>query len=370
VVLHGSLTPLQPYATGILQRRNRLIVAYEPIMFIVSFALRGGRVRRRDFVAVVGSAAAWPFAVRAQPPGVPMIGYLGSESPVLFASRLRAFLEGLRTTGYDEGRNVAIEYRWAKGHNERLPVLATDLARLSVRVIAAPGSLAAALAAKAATATIPVVFETGADPIAVGLVTSLDRPGGNLTGVTSLNAQVGPKRLQLLHELLPSAAAIALLVNPTNPKNAKATTKDLEAAADSLGIKLHVLDAATESDLDAVFPKLLALKAAGLVIANETFFANRSELLAALSVRYAVPAAHQSREFVAAGGLLSYGGDTRESHSQAGVYTGRVLNGEKPADLPIQQVTKVEFVINLKTAKALGLTIPPSLLARADEVIE
>ena len=320
--------------------------------------------------AIVGGAAAWPLLARAQPLVPPVIGYLGSESPRLFASRLHAFLDGLRTTGYDEGRNVAIEYRWAEGHNDRLPVLASDLIRRGVTVIAAPGSLAAALAAKAATTTTPVVFETGADPVAAGLVASLDRPGGNLTGVTSLNAQVGPKRLQLLHELVPKATAIALLVNPTNPKNAEATTKDLQAAASARGLKLHVLDAATESDLDSVFPKLLALKVAGLVVANETFFANRSEQLAALSVLHAVPTAHQSREFALAGGLLGYGGNIKELHGQAGVYTGRILKGEKPADLPIQQVTKVEFVVNLRTAKLLGVTVPPSLLAGADEVVE
>ena len=327
-------------------------------------------MRRRDFFAIVGGAAAWPFLVRAQPLVVPVIGYLGSELPRLFASRLRAFLDGLRTTGYDEGRNVAIEYRWAEGHNDRLPALASDLVRRGVTVIAAPGSLAAALAAKAATTSIPVVFETGADPIAAGLVASLDRPGGNLTGVTSLNAQVCPKRLQLLHELVPKATAIALLVNPTNPKNAEATTKDLQAAAGARGLKLHVLDAAAESDLDSVFPKFLALKVAGLVIANETFFANRSEQLAALSVRHALPTAHQSREFAVAGGLLGYGRNIKESHGQAGVYTGRILRGEKPADLPVQQVTKVEFVVNLRTAKLLGVTVPPSLLAGADEVVE
>jgi putative ABC transport system substrate-binding protein len=328
-------------------------------------------VRRREFITLAASAVlGWPFATRGQPSGVPVIGYLGSESPHLFAGRLRAFLNGLRTTGYDEDRNVAIEYRWAEGRNDQLPALASELVRRGVTVIAAPGSLAAALAAKAATTTIPVVFETGADPVAAGLVASLDRPGGNLTGVTSLNAQVGPKRLQLLHELVPKAEAIALLVNPTNPKNAEATTKDLQAAAGTRGLKLYVLDAATESDLDATFPKLRALKVGGLVIANETFFANRSEQLAALSVRYGVPTAHQSREFAVAGGLLAYGGNTKESHGQAGVYTGRVLKGEKPADLPVQQVTKVEFVVNLKTAKLLGLTVPPSLLAGADEVIE
>jgi len=326
---------------------------------------------RREFLGVLGSATAmWPLAAWAQQPEMPVIGYLGSESPKLFETRLRAFRQGLSSTGFDEGRNVKIEYNWAEGHNERLPSLAADLVRRKVSVIASPGGLAPALAAKAATETIPIVFETGADPVATGLVASLNRPGGNLTGVSSLNAEVGPKRLELLHELLPAATDFALLVNPTNPKNAEVTTRDLQLAAVALKLKLHVMNASKESDFETVFAELAKTHIGGLVVANETFFANRSEQLAALAVRHAVPAIHQSREFAVAGGLMGYGGSIKESHSQAGVYAGRILKGEKPSELPIQQVTKVEFVINLKSAKALGLSPPLSFVARADEVIE
>jgi putative ABC transport system substrate-binding protein len=309
-----------------------------------------------------------PFAARAQ--AMPVVGYLGSESPELFASRLNAFRQGLASAGFVEGKNVAIEYRWAQGRNDRLPGLAAELARANVTVISTPGSLASALAAKAATRTIPVVFETGADPVAAGLVASLNRPGGNLTGVTSLNAQVGPKRLELLHELLPSATVFALLVNPTNPRNAEGTANELQKAARALKLQLRILTASAESEFDGVFAQVRQLGAGGLVIANETYFANRTKPLGALAQRHSVPAAHQSGDFARAGGLLGYGGDVMESHRQAGVYTGRVLKGEKPADLPVQQVTKVLMTINLKAAKALGLTVPLSMAGRADEVIE
>jgi putative ABC transport system substrate-binding protein len=325
---------------------------------------------RRKFLCALGSAAiVWPGLARAQQP-MPVVGYLGSETPALFASRLDAFRKGLAASGYVEGRNVAIEYRWAGGQNDRLPTLGAELVGARVSVIAAPGSLAAALAAKGATSTIPVVFETGADPIAAGLVASLNRPDGNVTGVSSLNAQVGPKRLELLHELIPAAQKFALLVNPTNPRNAEATSRSLEAAARGLKLQLQVLNASTEQDFEKVFAEFIQSRPGGLVIANETFFANRSERLAALAQRHAVPAVHQSREFALAGGLMSYGGDVMESHSQAGAYTGRVLKGEAPANLPVQQVTKVQMVINLKAAKALGLEVPHSMAARADEVIE
>jgi putative ABC transport system substrate-binding protein len=233
-----------------------------------------------------------------------------------------------------------------------------------------PGSLASSFAAKGATSTIPIVFETGAEPVAVGLVTSLNKPGGNMTGVTSLNAQVGPKRLEALYELLPAASTFALLANPTNPRNAEATVGGMQAAARALKLKLELVHASSENEFDGVFAKIRELRAAGLVIANETYFAMRSDALALLAQRHAVPAAHQSRDFALAGGLMSYGGDVMESHRQAGVYTGRVLKGEKPADLPVQQVTKVHMVINLKAAKALGLTVPLAMSARADEVIE
>jgi putative tryptophan/tyrosine transport system substrate-binding protein len=324
-------------------------------------------MRRREFTTLFGCATVWPLTARAQLPTA-IVGYLGSESPELFASRLRAFREGLRATGYDEGQNLAIEYRWAEGRNDRLPGLAAELVGRQVSVIVAPGSLASALAAKAATMTIPVIFETGADPVRAGLVASLNQPGGNLTGVTSLNAQVGPKRLELLHEVSPSATVFAALVNPTNPIHV-GTTKDLQAAAAARGLRLHVFNASAEEEFDAVFARVVELRA-GLVIANEIYFSNRSEQLAALAVRHAVAAVHQSPEFAKAGGLMSYGGSISESHRQLGMYTGRVLKGEKPTNLPVQQVTKVELVINLKAAKALGLAIPPTLLARADEVIE
>jgi len=328
-------------------------------------------MKRREFLGLIGgAAAALPRVVHAQLARTPVVGYLGSESPELFATRLQAFRNGLSSTGFDEGRNVTIEYRWAEGHNDRLPALAAELVARKVDVLASPGGVAAALAAKAATSAIPVVFEAGADPITVGLVTSLNQPGGNITGVSSLNAEVGPKRLELLHELLPSATDLALLVNPTNPKNAEATTKDIQRAANVLKIKLHVMKASKEGDFEKVFSTLAQIRVSGLVIANETFFANRSEKLAALAVRYAMPAAHQSREFAAAGGLMGYGGSIKQSHGQAGIYVGRILKGEKPADLPIQQVTKVEFVFNLKAARTLGLNPSPSFIARADEVIE
>jgi len=326
-------------------------------------------MQRRQFITFLGSAAAWPLAARAQQPALPVIGYLGAQSPAAFASRLRAFRQGLGETGYVEGRNVAIEFRWAQGQQNRLSALAADLVGRQVAVIVAPGGAPAALAAKSATATIPIVFEMGADPIAMGLVGSLNRPGGNLTGVSSLNVEVTPKRLEILHELVPTAAVVAVLINPTSP-TADSQLRDLQAAARALGLQLHVLHAGTERDFDTVFVTLLQLRAGGLVVASDGFFGTHGEQLAALTVRHAVPAIHQSRDFSIAGGLISYGGNFVESHRQAGVYTGRILKGENPADLPVQLVTKVELFINLKAAKTLGITVPLSLLGRADEVIE
>jgi putative tryptophan/tyrosine transport system substrate-binding protein len=326
-------------------------------------------MRRREFITLVGGAAVWPLSARAQQPAMPLIGYLGAQSPTAFASRVRAFRQGLGETGYAEGRNVAIEFRWAEGQHNRLSALAADLVSRQVAVIVAPGGAPAALAAKSATTTIPIVFEMGADPIAMGLVGSLNRPGGNLTGVSSLNVEVTPKRLEILHELVPTAAVLAVLVNPTSP-TADSQLRNLQAAASTLGLQLHVLHASTERDFDTVFATLLRLRAGGLVVASDTFFATHSEQLAALTVRHAVPAIHQSRDFSTAGGLTSYGGSFVESHRQAGVYTGRIIKGDKPADLPVQQVTKVELFVNLKTAKTLGVTVPLPLLARADEVIE
>jgi ABC-type uncharacterized transport system substrate-binding protein len=325
-------------------------------------------MRRREFITLLGGAAAWPAVARAQQP-MPVIGYLGAQSPAAFASRVIAFRQGLGETGYAEGRNVAIEFRWAEGQHDRLSALAADLVSRQVAVIVAPGGAPAALAAKSATTTIPIVFEMGADPIAIGLVGSLNRPGGNITGVSSLNVEVTPKRLEILHELVPTAAVLAVLVNPTSP-TADSQLRNLQAAARALGLQLHVLHASAERDFDTVFATLLQLRPGGLVIASDGFFATHSEQLADLTIRHAVPAIHQSRDFSIAGGLMSYGGSFVESHRQAGVYTGRVIKGDKPADLPVQQVTKVELFINLKTAKALGVTVPLPLLGRADEVIE
>ena len=330
-----------------------------------------GHIGRREFITLLGGAAAgWPLAGRAQQPAMPVIGFLGSASPERWASRMRAFHQGLSETGYVEGRNVAIEYRWAEGQNERLPTLAADLVGRQVTVMVAPGSTPAALAAKAATTTIPIVFEVASDPVAIGLVSSLARPGGNITGVTSLNAEVQPKRLELLHELVPTATVVGLLVNPTNPNLAEFTTKNLHGAARSLGLELHILHASADRDFDAVFATLLQLRAGALVIGADPLFTSRLEQLAALTVRHAMPAVYQFREFTEAGGLMSYGGSLTDTFRAAGVYTGRVLRGDKPADLPVQQTTKVELFLNLRTARVLGLEVPRTLVARADEVIE
>jgi putative ABC transport system substrate-binding protein len=272
--------------------------------------------------------------------------------------------------GFDDGRNVKIEYRWADGQIDRFPTLAAEFVSRKVSVIAVPGSGVAALAAKAATTTIPVVFETGLDPIAAGLVKSLSRPEGNITGITSLNVDLAPKGLELLHELVPQANSLAVIVNPANPVNTDTNLKSLEAPARARGLQVHVLNASTERDFDAAFARLVQLHAGGLVVAPDIIFNSRAQQLAALTLKHAVPAVHTVREFAVAGGLISYGGNIRETHRQAGIYTGRILKGEKPADLPVQQVTKVEFVINLKTAKALGLNVPNTLIGRADEVIE
>jgi putative ABC transport system substrate-binding protein len=329
-----------------------------------------GQLNRREFIALVGGAAAWPLVAHAQQSAMPIIGFLGTISPDRWASRLHAFRQGLSETGYVEGRNVGIEYRWAEGQNDRLPALAADLVRRQVRVIATPESTPAAFAAKAATTTIPIVFSVGVDPVAVGLVASLNRPGGNLTGVTNLNAEILPKRLELLHELVPTATTIALLVNPSNPLVAETESRDAQTAARTLGLQLHVLHASTDRDFDTVFASLAQMRAVALVINTDVFFNSRSEQLAALALRHTVPAIFQYREFVASGGLMSYGTSTTDVFRQVGIYTSRLLRGESPADLPVQQVTKIELIINLKTARTLGLTVPLSLLGRADEVIE
>jgi putative tryptophan/tyrosine transport system substrate-binding protein len=327
-------------------------------------------MRRREFVALLSGAAAWTFPARAQPQTtMPVVGYLGPESPQTFASRVNAFRDGLAQAGYVEGRNVAIEFRWAEGHYERLSALAADLVDRQVALLVAPGGAPVALAAKSATATIPVVFEMGGDPVALGVVRSLNRPEGNLTGVSSLSVALGPKRIELLHEMLPTAATIAVVVNPTSP-TADAQRANMDEAAKRLGLRLHVLHASTEQEFGAVFDALPQIGASGLAFTSDPFYANRSQQLARLAVRHGIPAVHQSRDFTLAGGLMSYGGNFVQSHRQAGAYAGRILRGEKPSDLPVQQVTSVELLINLKAASALGITVPLALIARADEVIE
>jgi putative ABC transport system substrate-binding protein len=327
-------------------------------------------VRRRDFITLLGGAAvAWPLAARAQQPALPVIGFLNQASPDGYRRMVTAFRQGLQESGYVEGRNVAIEYRWAGGHNDRLPAMVAELVQRQVTVIAAT-TTPAALAAKAATTSIPIVFEMGGDPIALGLVASLSRPGGNVTGVTQLNVEVASKRLELLHELLPTAIVTALVVNPTNPAVTEVVLRASQAAAQRLGLDLHVLNASSESDFDGVFANVIQLRAGGLVIGSDAFFNSRSEQLAALALRHAVPTVFENREFVAAGGLAAYSGDVADAYRLAGVYAARILKGEKPGELPVQQATKIQLVLNLKTAKALGITVPLPLLGRADEVIE
>jgi len=324
-------------------------------------------MRRRNFFKIIaGSAAAWPLVARAQQSTMPVIGFLSASSAD--ASRMAAFRQGLAQAGYVDGQNVTIEYRWAEDRSDRLPSLAADLVHRQVTVIAAP-TTPAALAAKAATTTIPIVFTSIGDPVQLHLVASLNRPGGNVTGVTQTNVEITPKRLQLLHELVPAATVMGLLVNPTNPF-VETETKELQAAARSLGLELHVLNASTERDFDGIFAKLVQLHAGGLVITGDALFNTWTEQLAALALRHAVPTIYQSRKFAAAGGLVSYGTDFTETYRLAGNYAGRVLKGDKPADLPVQQATKVELYINLKTAKALGISIPLPLSGRANELIE
>ena len=325
--------------------------------------------KRREFITLLGGvAAASPLAARAQQAAaMPVVGFLCSASAGAYASRVTAFRQGLSEAGFTEGRSVVTEYRWAEGNYDRLPALAADLVRRPVTAIAAI-TTPAAIAAKAATTTIPIIFEVGTDPIGLGLVASLSRPSGNLTGVSLLNVELGPKRLELLHELV-SSASMALLVNPSN-RNAEILSQELQAAAGALGVQMHILHVNSERDFDSIFATLAQLRVGALVIGSDPFFNVHSEQLAALALRHGLPAIYQYREFAAAGGLMSYGGHVTEPFRQAGAYTGRILKGEKPADLPVVQSTKVELIINLKTAKALGLTIPLSLLGRADEVIE
>jgi ABC-type uncharacterized transport system substrate-binding protein len=325
-------------------------------------------MRRRDLITLLGGAAAWPLPARAQQPGMPVIGYLGAGSPAPTASVLGIFRQGLAEAGYVEGRNVAIEYRFAEGKYDRLPTLAAELVQRQVTVIFASPS-PAALAAKAATATIPIVFTAAEDPVKLGLVTGLARPGSNATGATFLFAELGPKQLGLLRELVPTAARIGLLVNPSN-MNAADVTKDLTAAGAAMGVQIEVVQASNSLEIDAAFVSLVRKRADALVAGTDSFFFSRRLQLATLATRHAIPAVYNAREYAEAGGLMSYGTSLVEAFRQVGVYTGRILKGAKPTDLPVVQSSKFEFVINLVTARALGIEIPATLLARADEVID
>lgn len=332
----------------------------------VAFAEIPYKLRRRDVLAIAG-ALAWMGPASAQK--IPIIGYLGSEDPERYKSRLKPFREGLAEAGFTEHHNVTMDFQWADGEYSRLPALAKDLVKRAVNLIVAPGGAEVALAAKSATLTIPIVFEMGGDPIALGVVDSLSRPGGNLTGVSSLSVEVSRKRLELMHELRPDTKLFAFALNPTSPTS-NSQLKNLEVAAISLGLELAVLKASHEQEFEAMFIAAREMKAGGLVFSSDPYFAYRSERLAALAVQHGVATITQSRDFPNAGGLVSYGGDFSQSHRHAGVYAGRILKGEKPSELPVQRVTKVELFVNLKAAHALGISVPPWILSSADAVIE
>lgn len=328
-------------------------------------------MHRRQFISLIGSSVALlPRPTRSQQASTPVIGFLGSETAISWDDRLTAFRQGLQDAGFVEGRNVTIEYRWAEGHNDRLPMLAADLVQRQISALVVLGGTASAVAAKAATATVPVVFRIAVDPVEAGLVKSLNSPGGNVTGVTTMGADLGPKQLELLHELAPAVSTVALLSNPTNPSIARIQLRNVPEAARKLGLQLHVLNASEERELEGNFVKMKELRVGGLVIGADTFLNAKSEQLAALAGRYGIVSISPYREFTNAGGLMSYGASIAGASRQAGTYIGRILKGERPADLPIQQPTLFEFVVNVKSAKALGLSVPPTLLSRADEVIE
>jgi putative ABC transport system substrate-binding protein len=328
------------------------------------------QLKRREFITALGGAMAWPLAARAQQPTNPLIGFLHSASAAAFAAPLAAFHKGLSEAGYVEGQNVTIEYRWAEGQNDRLPALAAELVHRRVAVIVTPGSTAAALAAKAATATIPIVFVIGADPVKIGLVTSLNRPGGNATGINDFGVEIGAKRLGLLHELLPGAARFGVLVNPENPFVTESYLAELQPAASAIGRQIEVVSASTNGDIDTAFATLVKKRTDALLISPDALFVTRRVQLIMLAVRHMLPALYHRREFAEAGGLMSYGSDLVDQYHQTSVYVGRILRGEKPTEMPVQLPTKFEFVINMQAAKTIGLDIPSSLLARADEVIE
>jgi putative ABC transport system substrate-binding protein len=328
-------------------------------------------MKRREFITLLGGmAAATPFSARAQQPAMPVIGFLSNASPEFFEIRLRAFRQGLAEGGFTEGQNVAIEYRWGGGDNNRLPVLAADLVNRKVAVLVAAGGTPAALAAKAATSVIPIVFSVAVNPVALGLVSRLNQPGGNLTGLANQNIEIGPKRLEVLRELLPAAKAVAIMANPTSEGASDLFVQNLQPVARTMGMQLHVLQASTDTDLESAFTSMAQLQVDALVVSPDAFFATRSEQIAALSLRHKIPSIFQYRRFAAAGGLVSYGSDETEMYRLAGILASRILKGDKPGDLPVQQATKVELIINLKTAKTLGVTVPLSLLGRADELIE
>jgi len=328
-------------------------------------------MRRREFITLLGGmTAAMSFAARAQQPAMPVIGFLSNASSESYEVRLRAFRQGLAERGFIEGQNVAIEYRWANGDNTRLASLAADLVGRNVAVLVSAGGTPSALAAKAATSAIPIIFAVAANPVTIGLVPRLNQPGGNLTGVANQNIEIGPKRLEVLRELLPKATTIGILMNPSNRNAGELFLRDLEPAARTMGMQLHILQASTDTDLESAFTSLPQLRVDALVVSPDVFFNTRSEQIAALSLRYKTPSIYQYRKFAAAGGLVSYGSDETESYRLVGIYAGRILKGDKPGDLPVQQAVKVELIVNLKTAKTLGITVPLSLLGRADEVIE